>query len=71
MKGAKIRDDQLGLIKKLDGAIMPDGSTYVPKDKPRKGTGDGTVRASEKRRATASGLAASLARIKGEKKEGE
>ena len=53
-------EEQLEFVKKLDQAIMPDGSVYKAEKKSAISKTDST----EKRRATASGLAASLARIK-------
>jgi hypothetical protein len=61
LKGATVTEEQLKLVKKLEAAIMPDGKTYTP-PAGAKGSPAGK---GEKRKATASGLAASLSRIKG------
>jgi hypothetical protein len=53
-------DEQLTFAKKLDEAILPDGSVYVA----RKQGGAAEPSSTEKRRATASGLAAALSRMK-------
>jgi hypothetical protein len=60
LEGAHVTPDQLKLVKKLEKAIMPDGKVFVPPPASK-----GGERGNEKRKATASGLAAALARIQG------
>ena len=60
LEGAEVSEEQLDLARKLEKAIMPDGTAYEPSSDSRKSdAGKG-----EKRKATATGLAAALSRIK-------
>ncbi len=61
LEGAEVTSEQLELVKKLEKATMPDGKTYVPPAE-TKPTGSSK---GEKRKATATGLAAVLSRMKG------
>jgi uncharacterized protein YjbI with pentapeptide repeats len=65
LEAANISQDQLDLVKNLQGATMPDGKKYKAPATRKKSQQD----TPEKERATASGLAAALARIQQQKED--